>query len=31
MDQLRRFHDAILEYGGLPITLIRWGLGLNEG
>ncbi len=27
---LRRFHDAILRYGGLPATLIRWGLGLNE-
>ena len=27
---LRRFHDAILQYGGLPVTLIRWGLGLNE-
>ncbi len=27
---LRRFHDAILPYGGLPVTLIRWGLGLDE-
>src|SRR3989475_7970979 len=27
---LRRFHDAILEYGGLPVTLIPWGLGLND-
>ena len=27
---LRRFHDAILPYGGLPVTLIRWGLGLAE-
>src|SRR2546427_233274 len=27
---LRRFHDALLHYGGLPVTLIRWGLGLNE-
>jgi len=26
---LRRFHDAVLRYGGLPVTLIRWGLGLN--
>src|SRR6266446_3910969 len=26
---LRRFHDALLRYGGLPVTLIRWGLGLN--
>ncbi len=27
---LRRFHDAVLSYGGLPVTLIRWGLGLGE-
>jgi len=27
---LRRFHDALLRYGGLPVTLIRWGLGLGE-
>ena len=27
---LRGFHDAILPYGGLPVTLMRWGLGLNE-
>jgi uncharacterized protein (DUF885 family) len=27
---LRGFHDAILRYGGLPVTLIRWGLGLGE-
>ena len=27
---LRAFHDALLRYGGLPVTLIRWGLGLNE-
>jgi len=26
---LRRFHDALLHYGGLPVALIRWGLGLN--
>jgi uncharacterized protein (DUF885 family) len=26
---LRDFHDAMLRYGGLPVTLIRWGLGLN--
>ncbi len=25
---LRAFHDAILRYGGLPVTLMRWGLGL---
>jgi len=27
---LRAFHDAILPYGGLPVALIRWGLGLGE-
>jgi uncharacterized protein (DUF885 family) len=27
---LRAFHDAILPYGGLPVSLIRWGLGLSE-
>ena len=27
---LRRFHDAILPYGGLPVALMRWGLGLGE-
>ncbi len=27
--KLRDFHDALLRYGGLPVTLIRWGLGLN--
>jgi len=27
---LRQFHDAVLRYGGLPVTLIRWGLGFNE-
>ena len=27
---LRAFHDAVLPYGGLPVTLIRWGLGLGE-
>ena len=27
---LRGFHDAILPYGGLPVALIRWGLGLGE-
>ena len=25
---VRRFHDAIVPYGGLPVSLIRWGLGL---
>ncbi len=27
---LRAFHDAVLPYGGLPVALIRWGLGLSE-
>jgi len=27
---LRAFHDAVLVYGGLPVSLIRWGLGLGE-
>ncbi len=27
---LRDFHDAVLGYGGLPISLIRWGMGLDE-
>ena len=26
---LRAFHDALLRYGGLPVALIRWGLGLS--
>ena len=27
---LRRFHDEVLSYGGLPVSLMRWGMGLNE-
>jgi uncharacterized protein (DUF885 family) len=27
---LRRFHDEVLSYGGLPVSLIRWGMGLSE-
>lgn len=27
---LRAFHDAVLSYGGLPVSLMRWGLGLGE-
>lgn len=27
---LRRFHDAVLSYGCLPVTLIRWGMNLPE-
>ncbi|MFN8652280.1 MAG: DUF885 domain-containing protein [Gemmatimonadales bacterium] len=26
---LREFHDAVLGYGGLPVSLIRWGMGLG--
>ncbi len=28
---LRQFHDEVLSYGGLPISLMRWGMGLNDG
>ena len=28
---LRKFHDEVLSYGGLPVSLMRWGMGLNEG
>ncbi len=27
---LRRFHEQALQYGGLPVSLIRWGMGLDE-
>ncbi|MFQ5704348.1 MAG: DUF885 domain-containing protein [Gemmatimonadales bacterium] len=27
---LRKFHDAVLSYGGLPVSLIRWGMGLGS-
>jgi uncharacterized protein (DUF885 family) len=27
---LRRFHDDVLSYGGLPVSLMRWGMGLGE-
>jgi hypothetical protein len=26
---LRRFHDEVLGYGGLPVSLICWGMGLD--
>jgi uncharacterized protein (DUF885 family) len=26
---VRGFHEAVLRYGGLPISLMRWGLGLG--
>ena len=28
--ELRRFHDAVLAYGGLPVSLARWGMDLAE-
>ncbi len=27
---LRKFHDEVLSYGGLPVSLMRWGMGLDE-
>jgi hypothetical protein len=27
---LRAFHEQVLSYGGVPISLMRWGMGLNE-
>ncbi len=29
-EPLRAFHDAVLAYGGLPVSLIRWGMGLDD-
>jgi uncharacterized protein (DUF885 family) len=26
---LRAFHDDLLAYGGLPVALARWGMGLS--
>jgi len=26
---IREFHDTALSYGGLPVSLIRWGMGLG--
>jgi len=26
----RRFHDEVMSYGGLPVTLARWGMDLEE-
>ncbi|HEX7023352.1 MAG TPA: DUF885 family protein [Gemmatimonadales bacterium] len=25
-----RFHDEVLAYGGIPVPLIRWGMGLDD-
>ncbi len=27
---LRKFHEEVLGYGGLPISLIRWGMGITD-
>jgi uncharacterized protein (DUF885 family) len=27
---LKTFHDEVLSYGGLPVSLMRWGMGLGE-
>ena len=27
---LRRFHDELMRYGGLPVSLAQWGMGLAE-
>jgi uncharacterized protein (DUF885 family) len=26
----RRFHDELLSYGGLPVSLARWGMGVTS-
>jgi uncharacterized protein (DUF885 family) len=27
---LRAFHDELMSYGGLPVSLARWGMGLSD-
>lgn len=27
---LRQFHDEVMQYGGLPVSLARWGMDLTE-
>ncbi|HEX2249321.1 MAG TPA: DUF885 domain-containing protein [Gemmatimonadales bacterium] len=27
---LRRFHDELMRFGGMPVSLARWGMGLAE-
>ena len=27
---LRAFHDEVMQYGGFPVSLIRWGMGLQD-
>ncbi|HEX7338091.1 MAG TPA: DUF885 domain-containing protein [Gemmatimonadales bacterium] len=26
----RRFHDEVMQYGGLPVSLASWGMGVGE-
>jgi hypothetical protein len=28
--QALQFHDQVMKYGGLPVSLARWGMGLAE-
>jgi uncharacterized protein (DUF885 family) len=28
--ELRNFHDELMRYGGLPVSLARWGMDLAE-
>ena len=28
--QARRFHDELMQYGGMPVSLARWGMDLAE-
>jgi uncharacterized protein (DUF885 family) len=28
--EARTFHADLLSYGGLPVSLARWGMGLDE-
>jgi uncharacterized protein (DUF885 family) len=28
--QLRKFHQELLSYGGMPVALARWGMDLAE-
>jgi uncharacterized protein (DUF885 family) len=27
---LRQFHDELMGYGGIPVSLARWGMDLAE-
>jgi len=27
---LHAFHDEVMRYGGFPVSLIRWGMGLQD-